>query len=82
MKFFFALVNLTEDNVTEMLKTMRIISRFEFTEVKSKSKYFKSVFYKSNFENIRSGYFLSRLLKYKGVNSERVNHKSNLHKPL
>ena len=50
MKFFFALVNLTEDNVAEMFKTMQIISRFEFTKVKSKSKYFKFVFYKSNFE--------------------------------
>ena len=50
MEFFFALVNLTEDNVAEMLKTMRIISRFEFTKVKLKSKYFKSVFYKSNFK--------------------------------
>lgn len=50
MKFFFALVNLTEDNVAEMLKTMQIISRFEFTKVKSKSKHFKFVFYKSNFK--------------------------------
>ena len=50
MEFFFALVNLTEDNVAEMLKTMQIISRFEFTKVKLKSKYFKSVFYKSNFK--------------------------------
>ena len=50
MKFFLALVNLTEDNVAEMLKTMQIISRFEFTKVKLKSKYFKSVFYKSNFK--------------------------------
>ena len=37
MKFFFALVNLTEDNVAEMLKTMQIISRFEFTKVKSRA---------------------------------------------
>lgn len=50
MKFFFALVNLTEDNVAEMLKTMQIISRVEFTKVKSKSKHFKFVFYKSNFK--------------------------------
>ena len=50
MKFFFALVNLTEDNVAEMLKTMQIISRFEFTKVKSKSKHFKFIFYKSNFK--------------------------------
>lgn len=50
MEFFFALVNLTEDNVTEMLKTIQIISRFEFTKVKSKSKHFKFVFYKSNFK--------------------------------
>ena len=50
MEFFFALVNLTEDNVAEMLKTMQIISRFEFTKVKSKSKHFKFVFYKSNFK--------------------------------
>lgn len=50
MKFFFALVNLTEDNVAEMLKTMQIISRIEFTKVKLKSKYFKSIFYKSNFK--------------------------------
>lgn len=50
MEFFFALVNLTEDNVAEMFKTMQIISRFEFTKVKSKSKRFKFVFYKSNFK--------------------------------
>lgn len=50
MEFFFALVNLTEDNVAEMLKTMQIISRVEFTKVKSKSKYSKFVFYKSNFK--------------------------------
>lgn len=50
MKFFFALVNLTEDNVAEMFKTMQIISRFEFTKVKLKSEYFKFVFYKSNFK--------------------------------
>lgn len=50
MEFFFALVNLTEDNVAEMFKTMQIISRFEFTKVKPKSKYFKFVFYKSNFK--------------------------------
>ena len=50
MKFFLALVNLTEDNVAEMLKTMQIISRLEFTKVKSKSKYFKFIFYKSNFK--------------------------------
>lgn len=50
MQFFFALINLTEDNVAEMLKTMQIISRVEFTKVKSKSKCFKFVFYKSNFK--------------------------------
>lgn len=50
MEFFFALVNLTEDNVAEMLKTMQIISRFEFTKVKLKSKHFKFIFYKSNFK--------------------------------
>lgn len=49
MEFFFALVNLTKDSVAEMLKTMQIISRFEFTKVKSKSKHFKFIFYKSNF---------------------------------
>lgn len=50
VKFFFALVNLTEDSVAEMLKTMQRISKFEFTKVKSKSKHSKFVFHKSNFK--------------------------------